>query len=250
MSTFASLRAARQSKQSKSYVKSNNEIQKPSTTSEGVDLPNHVEVVHILPPNVDVRLSNTCGRGSWAKIQHKPGGYSVSIVMSRLDTESLFELGDILFSLKPHVATLSNQHLDAYCSNCFGSPPAAGLKRCTRCRIVWYCSLVRSTLFSREYGFFYQPLQACQTKDWLLHKRECVSLQEWSKQAPSTELAIPSDAVRCLGRMLWKKRKRGLDSVWVFLFFGVQFYPPLTHQFRQRSSTQCNRVSCVGDSTS
>lgn len=110
-----------------------------------------------MPPNVDVRLSNTCGRGSWAKIQHKPGGYSVSIVMSRLDTESLFELGDILFSLKPHVATLSNQHLDAYCSNCFGSPPAAGLKRCTRCRIVWYCSLVRSTLFSREYGFFTSP---------------------------------------------------------------------------------------------
>ncbi|KAF8224935.1 hypothetical protein L208DRAFT_1461406 [Tricholoma matsutake] len=159
MSTFASLRAARQSKQSKS-----------SRSAQSC------EVVHILPPNVDVRLSNTCGRGSWAKIQHKPG--------------------DILFSLKPHVATLSNQHLDAYCSNCFGSPPAAGLKRCTSCRIVWYCS------------------SACQTKDWLLHKRECVSLQEWSKQAPSTELAIPSDAVRCLGRMLWKKQKRGLDSVW------------------------------------
>jgi hypothetical protein len=57
--------------------------------------------------------------------------------------------------------------------------------------------------------------QACQTRDWALHKRECPALQKWADAAPSPELAVPSEAIRGLGRILWMSRKLGNESTWV-----------------------------------
>jgi hypothetical protein len=37
----------------------------------------------------------------------------------------------------------------------------------------------------------------------------------WAAGAPSPDVAIPAEPIRCLGRLLWGKQKRGLDSVWV-----------------------------------
>lgn len=155
MSSFVGLRAVRQAKYSKSYVKSNNDIQQPSTTTSSQPslneghLEKSVEVAHVLPPNVTVRLSGACGRGLWTKSQHKPGFHSV-LLSSWVTSKLIFRCksGDILFSVKPHVAVLSNRHLDDHCSNCFGSSSVAELKRCTSCRTVWYCSPVRPTLFN------------------------------------------------------------------------------------------------------
>lgn len=48
-----------------------------------------------------------------------------------------------------------------------------------------------------------------------MHKVECNALQRWEVDAPSPELAIPGDAIRCLGRILWGMQKFGLDSTWV-----------------------------------
>jgi hypothetical protein len=58
-------------------------------------------------------------------------------------------------------------------------------------------------------------MQACQSRDWKLHKLECPALQEWSASAPSPDFAIPNDAVRCLARLLWRRKKSGVDSIWV-----------------------------------
>ncbi|KAH9940697.1 SET domain-containing protein [Amylocystis lapponica] len=99
-------------------------------------------------------------------------------------------------SLKPHASVLSTPYIDSHCSYCCAPAPESGLKRCTRCRVLWYCD------------------SKCQNNDWPLHKSECAALQRWAAEAPSPDLAIPSDAVRCLGRMLWTRRKEGLDSVW------------------------------------
>ncbi|KIJ09962.1 hypothetical protein PAXINDRAFT_138618 [Paxillus involutus ATCC 200175] len=68
--------------------------------------------------------------------------------------------------------------------------------RCSGCTTVWYCN------------------NSCQKTDWNLHKRECSALQKWAKAAPSDALAVPSDAVRCLGRILRQIKSRGLDSDW------------------------------------
>lgn len=39
-------------------------------------------------------------------------------------------------------------------------------------------------------------------------------MQRWAAGAPSLDVAIPAEPIRCLGRVLWGKQKRGLDSVW------------------------------------
>ena len=40
-------------------------------------------------------------------------------------------------------------------------------------------------------------------------------MRRWAAGAPSPDVAIPAEPIRCLGRVLWGKQKRGLDSVWV-----------------------------------
>ncbi|KAG6811187.1 hypothetical protein H0H92_008627 [Tricholoma furcatifolium] len=182
MSSFTDLRASRQSK-AKSYVQSTNSTQSSSSTpplqpspDEGQKLKDVDGLFRSLPQSIEIRTSEHSGRGLWSKTSRKPG--------------------DVFLAVKPHIAVLSNQYLDSYCSNCFGPPSATGLKRCTICRVVWYCD------------------SQCQTKDWPNHKRECSALQEWSKAAPSPDLAVPSDAVRCLGRLMWTRQKKGFDSNW------------------------------------
>ena len=47
----------------------------------------------------------------------------------------------MLISVKPHVAALSNDNLETYCSNCFG-PGSGSLRRCTGCKTILYCDSV------------------------------------------------------------------------------------------------------------
>ncbi|KAG1735648.1 uncharacterized protein EDB91DRAFT_1238225 [Suillus paluster] len=122
-----------------------------------------------------MRVSATSGRGLWAK--------------------KLIKAGSIIISLRPHSFALGSQYLDSHCSTC-AAVPNSGLLRCTGCRTVWYCNAT------------------CQTNDWLLHRLECSALRNWAKSAPSKNLSVPSDAVRCLGRILWQKRQEGFDSSW------------------------------------
>lgn len=116
--------------------------------------------------------------------------------------------GDVLLSVKPNVAALSIQHLEDYCSNCFG-PGSEPLKRCTICKVVHYCD------------------SKCQSADWIFHKQECVALQRWvsnrsAAAEPSSSLSdsspplprVPNDAIRCLARILWRRQKMGDASIW------------------------------------
>ncbi|KAI8986911.1 SET domain-containing protein [Trametes punicea] len=99
-------------------------------------------------------------------------------------------------SITPHVSVLSTQYLNQYCSSCAAPASEAGLKRCQRCKTIYYCH------------------QECQNRDWTWHKQECSALQKWAASAPSQEVSVPGDAVRCLGRILWGSQKEGLDSNW------------------------------------
>ena len=127
-------------------------------------------------------------------------------------------LCDMLVSARLNVSVLSIGHLAKHCSAC-ASPSQTngnGLRRCAGCKMVHYCSSVRyytwlpSLLTKLSLG-----LQECQTRDWSMHKSECTALQSWAKAAPSLGVAIPSDAVRCLGRILWTKKKSGGRSTFV-----------------------------------
>ncbi|KAL1721019.1 hypothetical protein EV715DRAFT_249315 [Schizophyllum commune] len=195
--SFSNLRAARKAKDARSFATNlqvHSAAQETSVNPEPTAVENanvhmqsqdepspDVEValqnLHGIPEYLYIRGSPTEGRGLWAKQPIKRG--------------------TVIIAVKPHVSVLTTQNLASYCSNCFEEVPDAGLKRCAHCRVVHYCN------------------SECQNKDWATHKRECAALQEWAKHAPAAEVSVPSDAVRCLGRLLWKRQKKGLDSTWV-----------------------------------
>jgi len=82
------------------------------------------------------------------------------------------------------------------------------------------------------------PQQGCQKADWSLHKPECNALQRWAKTAPSAALGVPNDAVRCLGRILWQMKSKGLDSGWVSHLMTVFFVHPIAHVHLQSKEIQ------------
>lgn len=70
-------------------------------------------------------------------------------------------------------------------------------------------------------------------------------MQRWAAGAPSPDVAIPAEPIRCLGRVLWGKQKRGLDSVWVRVG-QVQFRIILSlfTLLRRARWMPCNLVRC------
>ncbi|KAJ7466728.1 hypothetical protein B0H11DRAFT_2047522 [Mycena galericulata] len=108
-------------------------------------------------------------------------------------TKTPCSAGQVILAAKPHAAALSNQQLDSHCSQCFGPGTDVGLKRCTKCQAIYYCG------------------STCQNIDWPVHKHECVALQ---RIAASGETSLPSDAIRCLGRIMWKRQKQSPRSAW------------------------------------
>ncbi|KAI0076540.1 SET domain-containing protein [Panus rudis PR-1116 ss-1] len=137
-----------------------------------------------LPSNVRVRQTKETGRGLYAKETFKPGS--------------------VVLAVRPLVSVLSTSNLEAYCSYCCSPAPKGGLKRCTRCRKVWYCDAT------------------CQNNDWASHRMECPALLRWEATAPSSSLSIPPDAVRALGRILWGFQREGLNSTWTKEFAMMQ----------------------------
>ncbi|OBZ77393.1 N-lysine methyltransferase SMYD2 [Grifola frondosa] len=187
---FHSLKSSRKAKETRSFVTAQST---PSGESHSInanhaydegDLISATEETELVPLNglyerlsslaLEVRKSSQYGRGIYSKLDAKAGS--------------------ILISIKPNVSVLSASCLSSYCSSCCGPALDSGLKRCTRCRTVWYCNAI------------------CQNRDWPIHKLECDALQKWALNAPSHDVSVPSDAVRCLGRILWSEQKEGLGS--------------------------------------
>ncbi|KXN82768.1 Histone-lysine N-methyltransferase ASHR1 [Leucoagaricus sp. SymC.cos] len=91
--------------------------------------------------------------------------------------------GQILLSETQIVAALSTRYLPVHCSACFLGATDKPLKRCFACRVIYYCD------------------SECQTHDWMLHKREYT--------------VVASDAIRALGRLFWRRQKKGPENDWV-----------------------------------
>ena len=58
----------------------------------------------------------------------------------------------MLISVEPHVAALSNDNLEAYCSNCYG-PGSGPLQRCTGCKAILYCDSVSLVILTCWFFF-------------------------------------------------------------------------------------------------
>ncbi|KAF7329367.1 hypothetical protein MKEN_00198200 [Mycena kentingensis (nom. inval.)] len=125
---------------------------------------------------LEIRRDSDKGRGLWAKRN--------------------LGAGHTILALPPYASALSTANLTTHCSLC--TRPGAS-KRCPRCQIVHYCN------------------STCQTADWTLHQLECAALRR-CMAPPSTseqEAGIPNDAIRCLARGMWRRRKKGFEGDWV-----------------------------------
>ncbi|KAH8115929.1 SET domain-containing protein [Phellopilus nigrolimitatus] len=134
-----------------------------------------------LPPVLSIKKSKKKGRGLW--------------------TKAGINAGTTIFSVRPHVHVLSRSQLSLFCTSCCESRPSKGLKKCTKCKMVYYCG------------------SACQNRDWLTHKLECEALRRWAASAPSesaggNQTAVAPEAVRCLARIIWRRKKMGSGSSW------------------------------------
>ncbi|KAJ3553381.1 hypothetical protein NM688_g3643 [Phlebia brevispora] len=203
--SFSDLRSARKSKEARSFVK--------ASDNAGHATPSHHESYNISSPAPDITDVGVAASPRNAMNLPSPGVDTTEPVVNLLvrgipDTlevrksaesgrglyaKDSFGVGSVLISLRPRVAVLSINNLDNHCSWCSNPAPDRGLKRCTRCRTVYYCD---------------------SNHDWPFHKNECDALQQWAAVAPSPDVSVPSDAVRCIGRILWNIQRKGLDSVW------------------------------------
>jgi hypothetical protein len=79
-----------------------------------------------------------------------------------------------------------------------------------------------------------------------MHKQECEALQRWFQAAPSSDVAPPSDAVRCIARILWKRKKKGLEDIWVSRGLCFHFLHSYINGItRAKKSTTCSPVSSL-----
>ncbi|KAF7324122.1 hypothetical protein MKEN_00634600 [Mycena kentingensis (nom. inval.)] len=115
--------------------------------------------------------------------------------------------GHTILALPPYASALSTSNLATHCSLC--TRPGA-CKRCPQCQIVHYCD------------------STCQTADWALHKLECAALRRCMAPPSSSEqeAGIPNDAIRCLARGMWRRRKKGFVSDWAREMDAMQAHPP------------------------
>jgi hypothetical protein len=78
-----------------------------------------------------------------------------------------------------------------------------------------YTTAMRYVVELSSLGLLTHFFKKCQTVDWKFHRDECNAIREWVSKMPSDSSSFPGDAIRCLVRILWRRRKLGGETVWV-----------------------------------
>lgn len=181
-----------------------------------------------MPPTVEIKRSKKRGRGLWAREFIKAGRSTFSLDFLQSVIICCIFVGTTILTTKPRAYVLSRSQLEMFCSACSGARPVTGLKKCGKCKVVHYCG------------------PACQNADWEAHKPECDALRRWATSASYASTAgsssaaqsesdeggedggnkeadqdvkeeynsIPSEAIRCLARIMWRRKKEGSGSTW------------------------------------
>uniref|UniRef100_A0A0A9FR37 MYND-type domain-containing protein n=1 Tax=Arundo donax TaxID=35708 RepID=A0A0A9FR37_ARUDO len=98
---------------------------------------------------------------SWAKqVQHELAGRGLAVASipgkgRGLVAARSFFPGEVIISQEPYASTPNKISAGSSCDHCFSS---SSLKKCSVCRVAWYCS------------------SACQKKEWKLHQLECQAM--------------------------------------------------------------------------
>ncbi len=164
MFSFSQLKQKRSTKDTRSYLSTHAPVDlPPELTSMDIDqvqdvtcvelkpgpmrsMPYNLEGLYVsLPQDLEIRVNTAAGkgRGICNRVHRKPGMSFTGICKSvGVYTFLISVLGDVLLSINAHVAALSNDRLEDYCSNCFA--PGDSLQRCTGCKAMFYCDSVGS----------------------------------------------------------------------------------------------------------
>lgn len=146
--SFADLRSARTVKESKSFVP---KIFTTTTKRDGnglQEIPGAVPQGPLeskIPSSLQIVRDERTGRGLHVKSGVQAGTlpYS-SAVYSIVNVCVMALVGTPLISGTPQISVISSQNLEAYCSYCSkGAALGSRLKRCSRCKQLWYCNAVR-----------------------------------------------------------------------------------------------------------
>lgn len=86
-----------------------------------------------------------------------------------------YSKGDVIFVSKPFVHVLDNCRRGQLCDYCFKRNSI--LKRCSKCRFVFYCN------------------EQCQKSSWQIHKYECQRLKRCFPQLPSNSLRFLANII-------------------------------------------------------
>ncbi|XP_022993816.1 histone-lysine N-methyltransferase ASHR1 [Cucurbita maxima] len=104
-------------------------------------------------------------------------GLTVTVLPEKgrsLFTTRNFHPGEEIISQEPYVCVPNNSTVESRCDRCFAS---INLKKCSACKVAWYCS------------------STCQKSEWKLHRLECDALARLDKDrhksvTPSIRLII------------------------------------------------------------
>lgn len=102
-----------------------------------------------LPASLEIRESSRHGRGIYTNAALQAGELPDAFIMHNEPLTTLIA-GTVVMSIVPHVSVLSTPYLDQHCSACAAPAPETGLKRCPKCKAVYYCDKVRTQLVNQH----------------------------------------------------------------------------------------------------
>jgi len=97
-----------------------------------------------LPARIRIRWEKSKGRGIWSCEAFRPG--KSCIPRAKCSVSDSLNPGQILFAETRTISCLSTRYLPTHCSACFLGSGDKVLKRCTSCKLVYYCDSVRFIL--------------------------------------------------------------------------------------------------------
>ncbi|CAN6298103.1 unnamed protein product [Urochloa humidicola] len=131
---------------------------------------------------------------SWAEqLQHELAGRGLAVASipgkgRGLVASRTFFPGEVIISQEPYVSTPNKILVGSSCDHCYAS---SNLKKCSLCRVTWYCS------------------SDCQKEEWKLHQLECRAMAALTEDRK--KMLTPT--IRLMVRLVLKRKLQNEKAI-------------------------------------
>ncbi|CAN6303777.1 unnamed protein product [Urochloa humidicola] len=131
---------------------------------------------------------------SWAEqLQHELAGRGLAVASipgkgRGLVASRTFFPGEVIISQEPYVSTPNKILVGSSCDHCYAS---SNLKKCSFCRVTWYCS------------------SDCQKEEWKLHQLECRAMAALTEDRK--KMLTPT--IRLMVRLVLKRKLQNEKAI-------------------------------------